>query len=205
MAAARAYRRLAVDERRRRLLEAGAKLFAAHAYDEISMRAIAREAGISKALLYHYFPSKTAFFKAALQEAAADLQRSITPDPALPPIEQLTASLDAYLAWIEANGETWRKVMRSAASLPEAAEVVEGFRAATLDRVASGLTGAGAAPPALRVALQGWLGYLDRAILDWIDRRDLSREQLRTLLISAFGGALAAAHAVDPQIVIAVG
>jgi AcrR family transcriptional regulator len=201
MAAARAYRRLNVDERRRRLLDAGAKLFAAHAYDEISMRAIAREAGISKALLYHYFPSKTAFFRAALQEAAAELERAIAPDPALAPIQQLTASLDAYLAWIDANGETWRKVMRSA----EAAEVVEGFRAATLDRVASGLTGARSAPPALRVALQGWLGYLDRAILDWIDRRDLSREQLRTLLVSAFGGALAAAHAVDPDVAVAVG
>ena len=36
------------------------------------MAAIAREAGISKALLYHYFPSKQAYFAATLlQEAAA--------------------------------------------------------------------------------------------------------------------------------------
>ena len=48
---------LGIDERRRRLLELGADLFTRFAYDELSMARIAREAGISKALLYHYFPS----------------------------------------------------------------------------------------------------------------------------------------------------
>src|SRR4029079_18481207 len=52
-----AYTRLENDERRSRLLELGASLFTEHAYDEISMSQIARAAGISKALLYHYFPS----------------------------------------------------------------------------------------------------------------------------------------------------
>ena len=41
-----AYRRLDVDERRRRLLEQGAELFSRHAYADLSMSAIAREAGI---------------------------------------------------------------------------------------------------------------------------------------------------------------
>ena len=68
-----AYRRLDVDERRRRLLELGAELFSRHAYADLSMSAIAREAGISKALLYHYFPSKQAYFRAVLVEGAAEL------------------------------------------------------------------------------------------------------------------------------------
>ena len=37
------------------------------------MARIAREAGISKALLYHYFPSKQAYFAATLEEKAAEL------------------------------------------------------------------------------------------------------------------------------------
>ncbi len=53
-----AYSRLHLDERRRQLLDAGAALFAEHAFEEISMRQIAEAAGVSKALLYHYFPSK---------------------------------------------------------------------------------------------------------------------------------------------------
>src|SRR5215208_831052 len=62
-----AYTRMPVDERRRQLLERGAELFATHSFGELSMARIAREAGISKALLYHYFPSKQDFFVATLQ------------------------------------------------------------------------------------------------------------------------------------------
>ena len=76
-----AYTRLDVDERRRRLLELGAELFARHGYEELSMARIAREAGISKALLYHYFPSKQAYFAATLEQAAEELARG---DPAGP-------------------------------------------------------------------------------------------------------------------------
>ena len=45
------------------------------------------------------------------------------------------ASLDAYLAWIEANADLWSKLMQSAAALPEARELVEGFRERTMDLV----------------------------------------------------------------------
>src|SRR5918996_1597529 len=81
-----AYTRLAVDERRSRLLELGAELFARHGYEELSMSRIAREAGISKALLYHYFPSKQAYFSATLEQTAQRILAGLTetePDPAL--------------------------------------------------------------------------------------------------------------------------
>ena len=84
------YTRLDVDERRRLLLEKGADLFTRFAYDELSMARIAKEAGISKALLYHYFPSKEAYFVATLEEKAAELQQRTEPDPSLPPFEQLS-------------------------------------------------------------------------------------------------------------------
>jgi AcrR family transcriptional regulator len=152
------------------------------------MRQIAQTAGVSKALLYHYFPSKLDLFKAAVAEAAQTLTRLIEPSAAGTPLEQLTASLDAYLAWIAANAQAWRKLMQSAATLPEARELVEGFRAQTLHRVVTGLTGADEPRPALRTALQGWLGYLDAAILDWTAHQDLPPETVRDLLVAAFGG-----------------
>src|SRR3954449_13037091 len=108
-----AYRRLGVDERRRRLLDLGAELFTRHAYDELSMAGIARESGISKALLYHYFPSKEAFFRATLSETAADVLARTTPDPSLPALARLEASLDAYLSWIEEHTESYRKLIDS--------------------------------------------------------------------------------------------
>src|SRR4029079_8823509 len=100
-----AYTRLENDERRRRLLELGARLFTEHAYDEISMSRIAREAGISKALLYNSFASKQEYFTPAPAGAAEELRPRLEPDPALPPAQALTDALDAYLAWIEDNAD----------------------------------------------------------------------------------------------------
>src|SRR3954454_13764479 len=142
-----AYTRLENDERRRRLLELGAELFTRHAYDEISMAQIAREARISKALLYHYFPSKQDYFVATLASGAEELRRRVEPDPDLPPAEALVAAVDAYLAWIEDNTEAYAKLLQSAATVPEVRELVEDVRGATVERI---LAGIGAPTPAAR-------------------------------------------------------
>jgi len=186
----RAYTRLENDERRRRLLELGAELFTRHAYDEISMAQIARKAGISKALLYHYFPSKQDYFVATLASGAEELRRRIEPDPSLEPAEALTKAVDAYLGWIEDNADAYAKLLQSAATVPEVRELVEGVRTATVDRILEGL---GADEPAARTAVRGWLWFMDGACLDWIAHRDLGRPQLLGLLLGTLFGALLAA------------
>ena len=123
----------------------GAELFARHAYDELSMATIAREAGISKALLYHYFPGKQAYFAATLEEKASELAALTEPDPSLPPLEQLTRSLDAFLDWVEDNREAYGKLVRSAAAIPEVREVVDRVRDATSERILAGIAPGGAA------------------------------------------------------------
>jgi AcrR family transcriptional regulator len=186
-----AYTRLENDERRRRLLELGARLFTEHAYDEISMSQIARAAGISKALLYHYFPSKRDYFIATLAGGAEELRRRVEPDPGLPPAEALAASVDAYLAWIDENADAYRKLFPSAAAVPEVRELVEGVRTATADRI---LEGIGATDnPRARTAVRGWLWFMDGACLDWIAHRDLERSELQGLLFGTLAGALMAA------------
>ena len=182
------------------MVEAGSKLFTEHAFEEISMRQIAEAAGISKPLLYHYFPSKLELFKAAVAERATELQRLIEPSGEGTPIEQLTRSLDAYLQWIEGNSRAWIKLMRSAATLPEAGEVLETFRTQTLDQLLVRLSGKRKPRPVLRNALKGWLGYVDAAILDWIESRDLAPDQVRDLIIAAFAAALMAAQHADPKL-----
>ena len=152
-----AYTRLDVDERRRQLLELGAELFARHGYDELSMARIAREAGISKALLYHYFPSKQAYFAATLEQAAAELAEVTRPDPEQPPVEQLAGSLDAYLGWVERHMGAYDKLIRSVGAVPEVRELVERVRDETADRILAGISparaGAGAARRRARLAV----------------------------------------------------
>ena len=132
-----AYTRLGVDERRRRLLMLGADLFARHPYDELSMARIAREAGISKALLYHYFPSKQAYFAATLEQAAAELAQATAPDLELPLAEQLAGSLDAYLTWIEEHADAYTKLFPSIGAVPEVRELVDRVRDETAQRIVS--------------------------------------------------------------------
>ena len=186
------YTRLDVDERRRRLLELGRRLFTEHAYDELSMSRVAREAGISKGLLYHYFPSKRDYFLATVAEGADELRRRTEPDPSLPPREQLRVALEGWLSLIEENASAYAKLQQTATAVPELRELVAAIRDATSERILAGLI-PGEPAPAARAAVRGWLWYMDGACLDWIERRDYSRDELRDLLLGTLDGALAAA------------
>src|SRR4029453_7871168 len=188
-----AYTRMQVDDRRRQLLELGAELFATHSFGELSMARIAREAGISKALLYHYFPSKQDFFVATLQQGAQEIARRTEPDPNLPPLEALAASLDAFLAWIEENETAYRKLMESVGSVPEVQALIDDIRDATSARILDGLGAGDPPPPKMRAGARGWLWFMDGAILDWLEHRDMSRTELRDLLLGSLAGSLMAA------------
>ena len=164
------------------------------------MRRIAEAAGVSKALVYHYFPSKTALFRAAVEEATGELQGLVQAAGGDTAVDRLERTLDAYLGWIERNGRAWSRFIQSTAVRAEGQRVVDDFRTRTTDTVLAALTGGGRPPPALRMAVKGWLGYLDAVIYDWVDAGDMSREEVRQLLLGAFAGALAGARQLDPGI-----
>jgi AcrR family transcriptional regulator len=187
-----AYTRLDVDERRRQLLELGRELFAAHSYEELSMADIARAAGISKALLYHYFPSKKEYFQATLAVAAEQLRKLTEPDPDLAPIDALRSSLEAYLSWIEQNQLAYTKLIQGATSHGEVRVLIDQIRDATSARIVDGLADGRPVPGQVRAAVRAWLWYMDGACTDWVEHHDYTREQLRDLLLGTLFGALAA-------------
>jgi AcrR family transcriptional regulator len=189
----RSFTRLPVEERRRQLLELGARLFSRHAYDEVSMAQVAREAGISKPLLYHYFRRKQDFFVATLAQAAERVRALTEPPSDLPPAQALAASLDAFLGWVEENQLAYRKLLESAGSVPEVGALVDEVRRSTAARILDGLGVAAPPPPRVRAAAHAWLWFLDGAIADWLAHRDLERAELRDFLLGALGGALSAA------------
>jgi AcrR family transcriptional regulator len=181
------------DERRAQLLDRATELFGEHGYDALSMAQIAREAKISKALLYHYFPSKHKLFEAALMAGALELRERVQPDSALPPAEQVSATLDVFLTWVQERPKAYAKMLESAGAR-EVRETMAQVRADTAGLILGGL-GAHGERPASRAAVFGWLAFLDAAILDWIEHGDMTRQELHGMLLGAFAGALAAAGA----------
>lgn len=190
-----AYTRLGVDERRRQLLELGAELFTSNRYEDLSMSRIAADAGISKALLYHYFPSKQAFFEETLGAWAEQLRARTEPDPDLPAAEQLAHSLDAFLELVEENAGAYRNLIASALGTPQIGELVDSVRERTAERILAGLYEHQSPPAKARIAVKGWLWFMDGACLDWIEHRDVERAELRDMLLGVLIGALVAAGA----------
>src|SRR5207253_2394425 len=103
MMAARTRNRLGNDERRAQLLEVGLELFSTRPYDGVPINEVAARAGVSRGLLYHYFPTKRDFYVDIVRAAIADAYEFSEPDPNLPPLERLRASVDAWLDYVESN------------------------------------------------------------------------------------------------------
>jgi AcrR family transcriptional regulator len=185
--------RLGTDERRAQLLEVGVALFSSRSYDEISIDDIAAAAGVSKGLLYHYFPTKRDFYVAGLREAAAQIVALTEPDAALPPPARLRQSLGAYVDYVESHAVGYRSLMRGGiGSDAEVRAILDEIRAAIERRVLDGMD-VETPPEALRLALRGWMAFVEEASLDWLDRRAPAREALLDLFIAVLGAAIDAA------------
>lgn len=181
--------RLHVDVRRQQLLELGLELFASQSYDELSIDEIARRAGVSKGLLYHYYPSKRALYVAAVREAARQLLEETSVDKhgsgAAPDPEGQRAGLRAFLDYVSRHRVVYAFLLRGGIGTdPEVAEILAHTRKALVDRMLSRLARFGARPedPATRLRLRGWLGFLEAASLDWAENPKLDKESFLDLL-----------------------
>lgn len=199
----RARVRLDVDERRAQLVELGLAEFGTRTYDEVSIDLIAQAAGISKGLLYHYFPTKRAFYVACVREAASRLLARMDLPMDVPPLERLQIGLDRYLDYVRGHGGAFSTLMRSGAFADrELATVVGETRTTLLGRLTSGMADvfppSGLASPLLRIALQGWVGLAEAASIAWVEacveaesrphaktKPPPSRTELRDLLVQA--------------------
>ena len=187
--------RLDVDERRTQLIELGLEHFSQRAYDDVSIDAIAEAAGISKGLLYHYYPTKRAYYAATVREAASRLIDSTGTDEDAPPLVRLHAGLDAYLGYVRTHATAYATLMRSGVGVdPEIARIVDETRGRFVERLTAGLV-QGQLPsdlgsPLIRLALRGWVGFVEAASLGWTeaiaaDHPAPTQTEMRELLASA--------------------
>jgi AcrR family transcriptional regulator len=198
--------RMSNDERREHLLRSGVELLARRGHDEVSIEEIAEAAGVSKGLLYHYFPTKKDFVLAALERGQAQLDERLRPDPTLDPEAQLDAGLGAFLDDVEEHAAAYSAIFRrGGGGDPQISAALDAARAARMEALLQGLAAWEGAPmptgrtPALEAAVQGWVFFVEGAVLRWLDHGGMERDQLRVMLRFALGGALWAAEASARQ------
>ncbi|SIS76038.1 transcriptional regulator, TetR family [Roseivivax lentus] len=177
------------EEKRHGLLLVAARVFAAQGMEKASMAEIAREAGVSKSLLYHYYPSKSALIFAIIHDhlAALDAALAAATDAEAPPdarLETLVATmLEAYR-----GADDQHKVQINAgpalsadqrAALRAIERRIVGRFSAVLSQIAPGL-GDGDAPP-LPAVTMSLLGMLNWAYLWFRDDGPLSRRDYARL------------------------
>jgi AcrR family transcriptional regulator len=191
--------RLDVDERRAQLLALGLVMFSERAYDEVSVDDLARAAGVSKGLLYHYFPTKRDLYVAALAEAARGLVESITTERQGTEEDQLRRGLSTYLDFVERHGKAYVALMRGGiGSDPEVAAILERTRQAfgerVLERVPREMM-----RPLVQIAVRGWIGFVEATSIDWVARRAVPRDELVALLSAVIFDAATRAASLAPQ------
>jgi AcrR family transcriptional regulator len=195
--------RLASDTRREQLLRAGVDLLRTRTPDELSVDDLARSAGISRGLLYHYFQDRDAFVVAVLERASEELRRALRGDPELGPRERTEAAIDAFIAFAEAHAAGFRALLTGAVTNRKVAALIERTRERDLDAFVAGVAATTADPQAarrsnvLRAALHAHMHFMEGAAVRWLAHQEITREQLRELILRALDATLAAVHAVD--------
>ena len=184
--------RLDVDERRRQLVALGLEIFASRAYDDVSIEELATAAGISKGLLYHYFPTKKDFYVATVRASAQQLLERTSKAIEGDPLTRLHAGLDEYLDYVEAYERPYTSLLRSGVGSDVAvAKIVDETRDRLCARLVEGIP---SDTPLVRLALRGWLGFVEATTLEWLDgKRKIKRAALRELLAQVLLRAVEAA------------
>ncbi|MGP4055313.1 TetR/AcrR family transcriptional regulator [Mycobacterium sp. 4D054] len=160
-------RRLSPEDRRNELLALGAEVFGRRPYDEVRIDEIAERAGVSRALMYHYFPDKRAFF-AAVVRAEGERMFQATNTPPLPGqslFAQVRTGVLAYLRYDEEHPHrAWAAYTGTGRSDPvlRGIENVDNDRQA--DRIMDRVTEAAGPVDAkverdLRATVYGWLAF----------------------------------------------
>ena len=105
------------DEQREAILARAGELFALQGYHAASMNQVAEACGLSKATLYHYFPSKADLLRSVVRERryGERLALDVPPlDPAVPTTVRLVADGTLH---IKADSQAWVDAVRKSNSL----------------------------------------------------------------------------------------
>ena len=176
--------RLSTEARRSQLLNVGREVFSATPYDRVAIDDLATAAGVSKGLLYHYFPDKRSFYIEVLRAVALDVLRVSEMNGEGSIADAIGGAVDGFLSYVRANQSFYKALVRGSSGVDDGLEaVVEGVRWTTVARVIerAQLT----ATPRREALLYGWVGFIEFTVMNWLVRDDMDQAHLKDLILGA--------------------
>ncbi|MEU6240117.1 MULTISPECIES: TetR/AcrR family transcriptional regulator [unclassified Streptomyces] len=197
-----AYRRLSVEQRRSQLLDAALSLFAHRAPEDVSLDDVAEAAGVSRPLVYRYFPGgKQQLYEAALTSAADALRQCFDEPREGPLVPRLSRALDRYLAFVDGHDTGFSALLQggSVVETSRTTAIVDGVRRAAAEHLFRHL-GVAEPGPRLRMTVRMWIAAVEASSLMWLDDgKRPPADELRDWLVEQFTAVLAVTAARDPQ------
>ncbi len=193
-------RRMGVEERRQQLIGVALELFSRRSPDEVSIDEIASAAGISRPLVYHYFPGKLSLYEAALQRASDDLAARFV-EPAEGPLgARLLRVMGRYFDFVEEHGPGFSALMRGGPAVGSSTTnaLVDSVRQAAYVQILSHL-GVTDPPARLELVVRSWISLAESTALIWLDGRRIPRAELETQLVHDFAALTAVSAAYDEE------
>ena len=197
--------RMTPEDRRRQLVGIGLRKFVEQPVQDLSLDEVAAEAGVSRGLLFHYFPSKTDYHRAVVEAAWRRVGRNVTPDPDAVGSAAVRQVVERFLRQVERRRETYVALVLGQAPIAQ----VSGDPVATGGDLAPGSVGGGFGVDGLREQLaalvvraadlpatalpaaHGWVAYLEDRALQWSALPEQEREARRGELVAHCARALA--------------
>ncbi|MGY0486911.1 TetR/AcrR family transcriptional regulator [Streptomyces sp. WG-D5] len=192
-------RRLGVEERRRQLIGVALELFSNRSPDEVSIDEIAAAAGISRPLVYHYFPGKLSLYEAALRRAAQDLAERFEEPQEGPLGARLLRVMGRFFDFVDEHGPGFSALMRGGPAVGSSTTnaLIDSVRQAAYVQILAHLRVV--APSArLELVVRSWISLAESTALIWLDGRRIPREELQLQLVHDFA-ALAAVSATHDE------
>ncbi|NUP35538.1 MAG: TetR/AcrR family transcriptional regulator, partial [Streptomyces sp.] len=193
---------MGVEERRSQLLAAAVDLFGHRRPEDVSIDDVAAAAGVSRPLVYRYFPGgKQQLYEVAVLGAAEELIGRFAVPAEGPPTQRLAAALDRYLAYVDEHAPAYGALLGggSVAETSRTNAIVDGVRRRAAEQVLHhlGVTEPG---PRLAMMVRSWIASVEAVSLIWIDEgRNPPRGELRDWLVDHFTGLLLVTATTDPE------
>ncbi|TGA94433.1 TetR/AcrR family transcriptional regulator [Streptomyces sp. MZ04] len=193
-------RRMGVEERRQQLIGVALDLFSHRSPDDVSIDEIAAAAGISRPLVYHYFPGKLSLYEAALQRAADDLAERFVEPREGPLGARLLRVMGRFLDFVDGHGPGFSALMRGGPAVGSSTTnaLIDSVRQAAYVQILAHL-GVTDPPARLELVIRSWISLAESTALIWLDGRRIPRAELELQLVHDFAALTAVSAAFDEE------